>query len=508
MGGKDWGNKRARLQRLQKGDLVKARVTKIDRAQGKAWISLDADVFEDDSEEEEEGFGVSQDSSEEDATGENDDSRSIENAEWGREEQAVDVDVQVEKPRKKNAKNKRMGESEEESPENDGDFSTDEGEETGGSWSAGLSAGDTWGWTETGPSEDNGTSRREGFVSDSEGEDPPELSDVEESEEKRSKAARRRHEEEARRNEEDTRRLEDNAGRSWMEDPRSPEDFERLVLVNGNSAAVWIRQVDIAGKCMRAYMAYYLKLNELQLARQIAERAVQHINYREEQERSSVWIAYLNLECVYGDRVDDVFRRAIQYNDSKKIHYQMTFIYEKARQLDKARQMCEKCCEKFPESQKMWVRHLTLLYTALDAASAARDLMLQALFRLPRRKHIEFVATCARLEYKHASKERGQTFFEKLLAEHPKRTDIWSQYVDAHIAAHTPPRCVPANLQSIRVLFERTTSLQLKLRKMKFFFTRWLDFEKQHGTAETQARVRAKAREFVQSVENKIRHTN
>ncbi|KFG42904.1 pre-rRNA processing protein [Toxoplasma gondii p89] len=497
MGGKDWGNKRARLQRLQKGDLVKARVTKIDRAQGKAWISLDADVFEDDSEEEEEGFGVSQDSSEEDATGENDDSRSIENAEWGREEQAVDVDVQVEKPRKKNAKNKRMGESEEESPENDGDFSTDEGEETGGSWSAGLSAGDTWGWTETGPSEDNGTSRREGFVSDSEGEDPPELSDVEESEEKRSKAARRRHEEEARRNEEDTRRLEDNAGRSWMEDPRSPEDFERLVLVNGNSAAVWI-----------SYMAYYLKLNELQLARQIAERAVQHINYREEQERSSVWIAYLNLECVYGDRVDDVFRRAIQYNDSKKIHYQMTFIYEKARQLDKARQMCEKCCEKFPESQKMWVRHLTLLYTALDAASAARDLMLQALFRLPRRKHIEFVATCARLEYKHASKERGQTFFEKLLAEHPKRTDIWSQYVDAHIAAHTPPRCVPANLQSIRVLFERTTSLQLKLRKMKFFFTRWLDFEKQHGTAETQARVRAKAREFVQSVENKIRHTN
>lgn len=40
------------------------------------------------------------------------------------------------------------------------------------------------------------------------------------------------------------RLMEENASlRSWMEDPKSPADFERLLLVNGNSAAVWIRQV-------------------------------------------------------------------------------------------------------------------------------------------------------------------------------------------------------------------------------------------------------------------------
>lgn len=51
--------------------------------------------------------------------------------------------------------------------------------------------------------------------------------------------------------------------------------------------------------------------------------------------------------------------RAVQYNDAKKIYYQMTFIYEKANQYEQARQMCEKCCDKYPESQKVsWSRVL------------------------------------------------------------------------------------------------------------------------------------------------------
>ncbi|PFH35246.1 hypothetical protein BESB_061330 [Besnoitia besnoiti] len=503
MGGKDWNEKRARLQRLQKGDLVRARITKIDRKQGKAWISLDPEVFDDESDEEEEDDALAAALATDKEDG--DDLSKLLRlahakegaAESDSEEEDVDMDSDSESKQKPG---RRSVEEVSTGMETGGEADLDDdAEEVTGSWSASISAaGDAWAWGETKPArrekEASGANVR---MANEEGaeRDASDLSAAEDRDEKSTKAAaRRRREEEARRQEENLRVLEDSAGqRSWMENPRSPEDFERLVLVNGNSAAVWI-----------SYVAYYLKLNELQMARQVAERAVQHINHREEQERSSVWIAYLNLECVYGDRVDDVFKRAIQYNDSKKIHYQMTFIYEKAHQLDKARQMCEKCCEKFPASQKIWVRHLTLLYTALDAANTARELMLQALFRLPRRKHVEFVATCARLEYKHGSKERGQTYFEKLLAEHPRRTDIWSQYLDAHIAANTPPRCVPANLQSIRVLFERTTSLQLKLRKMKFFFTRWLIFEKQHGTVETQARVRSKARDFVQSVESKM----
>lgn len=48
MGGADWKERRARLQRLQKGDLVRARVIRKDPQQGRVWVSLDPGVFEED----------------------------------------------------------------------------------------------------------------------------------------------------------------------------------------------------------------------------------------------------------------------------------------------------------------------------------------------------------------------------------------------------------------------------------------------------------------------------
>ncbi|PHJ22694.1 pre-rrna processing protein [Cystoisospora suis] len=501
MGGRDWKERRARLQRLQKGDVVRARVTKKDIQQGRICVSLDPEVFKeddsDDTEDDEEslpGFSSAEDESlgTVSAKGGQDGERSYKRTGVGVPERAGDDngdDIADELGLNTHA-------DEDAASDEEGLLGTADATQC---WSSCFSAdpGSVMDWgTPSGVSDAQG----EEALKDGDKEIGLELSrdpgeDLDAGSSKKEGAlTRRQREQEARDEDANVRLMEENASvRSWMEDPKSPADFERLLLVNGNSAAVWI-----------SYMAFYLKQNELNMAREIAERAVSHINYREEQERCSAWIAYLNLECVYGNRVEDVFKRAVQYNDAKKIYYQMTFIYEKANQLEEARQMCEKCCDKYPESQKMWVRRLTLLYSRLNAVTSARDLILHALFRLPRRKHVTFVATCARLEYKHGSKERGQTYFEKLLAEHPKRTDIWSQYLDAHIAAHTPPRCVSPNLQSIRVLFERMTSLNLKLRKMKFFFTRWLIFEKQHGTPETQTLVRAKAREYVQGLEARI----
>ena len=36
----------------------------------------------------------------------------------------------------------------------------------------------------------------------------------------------------------------------------------------------------------------------------------------------------------------------------------------------------------------------------------------------------------AQLEYRHAEPERGKTMFENVLSNYPKRTDIWSIYLD------------------------------------------------------------------------------
>merc|ERR1712050_603053 len=106
----------------------------------------------------------------------------------------------------------------------------------------------------------------------------------------------------------------------------------------------------------------------------------------------------------------------------------------------------------------------------------------------------------ALLEYQRGSAERGRSIFEGLLDSYPKRTDLWSVYIDAHIGAHTPPKSAVADMPMVRALFERCCSMRLKAVKMRFFFKRWLDFEKRWGDVENQEHVREKASEFVEGM--------
>jgi rRNA biogenesis protein RRP5 len=100
--------------------------------------------------------------------------------------------------------------------------------------------------------------------------------------------------------------------------PQSVSDFERLLLGQPDSSELWIQ-----------YMAFQMQLSELSKAREVAERAIKNINIREEMEKMNVWVALLNLECVYGsdETVEEVFKRACQYNDAQEIHERLTSIY-------------------------------------------------------------------------------------------------------------------------------------------------------------------------------------
>lgn len=58
-----------------------------------------------------------------------------------------------------------------------------------------------------------------------------------------------------------------------------------------------------------------------------------------------------------------------------------------------------------------------------------------ALTLLPKRKHVACILKFAILEYRNGFAERGRTIFEGLLSSEPKRTDLWSVYIDQEIAA-------------------------------------------------------------------------
>jgi rRNA biogenesis protein RRP5 len=100
--------------------------------------------------------------------------------------------------------------------------------------------------------------------------------------------------------------------------PQSSADYERLLLGQPDSSYLWLQ-----------YMAFQLQLGEVDQARATAERALKTINIREETEKLNVWIAMLNLENTYGtdETVEEVFKRACQYNDPQEVHERLTSIY-------------------------------------------------------------------------------------------------------------------------------------------------------------------------------------
>ena len=110
----------------------------------------------------------------------------------------------------------------------------------------------------------------------------------------------------------------DRTGDLDVNGPQSVSDFERLLLGQPDSSSLWIQ-----------YMAFQVQLGELSRAREVAERAIKAINIREETEKMNVWIALLNLEVAYGseDTIEEVFKRACQYNDAQEIHEKLVSIY-------------------------------------------------------------------------------------------------------------------------------------------------------------------------------------
>ena len=273
----------------------------------------------------------------------------------------------------------------------------------------------------------------------------------------------------------------------WKRDPQTPDEFERLLLIEGKkSASAWIK-----------YMSYYLKMAELGKAREVAERLVKCFgSLTDEQEKFNAWIAYLNMEAAFAPNlVDALFLRAVQYCDPKKVYHAMPQVWIRAgNQAEKAQISLEKMTNKFPESRKAWMNLIEFLFNE-NRFDEARALFPKALKSIPKRKHIRLTVKFAQFEYRNGNPERGSTIFEKLLSENnTAKTDIWSVYFDEHIKAHS------GDLESVRNLFDRAIGMRLKPFKTKFFFKRWIDFESKFGNDDSVDGVKEKAVAYVASL--------
>ena len=266
--------------------------------------------------------------------------------------------------------------------------------------------------------------------------------------------------------------------------PQSVADFERLLMGEPNSSFLWL-----------SYMAFQLQLGEVGKAREIAERALKTINHAGDgdSEALNVWVGFLNLENTYGsdESAEEVFKRACEYNDVEEIHNRLTSIYIQSGKIEKADHLLQIMLKKFSQDPKIWLNYATFLFDTVAAPPRARALLPRAMQSLPKYNHLEITSKFAQLEFRslNGDAERGRTIFEGLMSTFPKRIDLWNVLLDLEINQ--------GDKEQVRRLLERVTSGKLKPRKAKYFFKRWLEFEEREGDDKSCEMVKAKAEEYV-----------
>lgn len=262
--------------------------------------------------------------------------------------------------------------------------------------------------------------------------------------------------------------------------PSSVAEYEQLVLASPNSSFVWIK-----------YMAFLISLGDLDNARRIAERAINAINFREDAEKFNVWVAWLNAENVYGTEEStlQLLNRALQHTDECKLYLAAIDIFDRTEKVSLVEQCLKAACRKYGDSVDVWLRAVKFRLTQGDGNAAQRTLD-RAFQSLPKSHHIKMASQTGILEFKMGNAERGRSIFEGILANYPRRLDLWSVYIDQEIARG-------GDQQQVRALFERATNLSLPPKKMKFLFKRYLDYEKKYGDAAGVEHVKKSAMEFV-----------
>ncbi|XP_030132204.4 protein RRP5 homolog isoform X2 [Taeniopygia guttata] len=263
--------------------------------------------------------------------------------------------------------------------------------------------------------------------------------------------------------------------------PQSADDFDRLVLGSPNSSILWLQ-----------YMAFHLQATEIEKARAVAERALKTISFREEQEKLNVWVALLNLENMYGteETLMKVFERAVQYNEPLKVFQHLCDIYASSEKYKQAEELYHTMLKRFRQEKSVWLKYASFLLKQ-GQAEATHRLLERALKALPTKEHVDVISRFAQLEFHSGDTEHAKALFESTLSSYPKRTDIWSIYMDIMIKH--------GSQKEVRDIFERVIHLSLAPKKMKFFFKRYLDYEKKFGTAESVLAVKRAALEYVET---------
>jgi len=278
-------------------------------------------------------------------------------------------------------------------------------------------------------------------------------------------------------------------------EPEKTIDFERLLASDPNSSENWMK-----------YMAYHLSLADIESARNVANRAFDRIEFREEGEKLNVWTALIALESKYGTSksLNDTLSRASQHNNPKQVYLRTCEMLEKQidtaeenkKAIDQADEMFTKMCKKFKSKKSVWIAYFRYLLKSCKN-DEAHELHKRCLISLPTYKHVETMSKFAQLEYEYGSTEWARTIFDAVLDKSPKRIDLLFVYIDKEIKH--------GDIDVARRLFHKRlhpadgkSKVRYNDKQMKSLFKKWYRMEDLHGDDQSRMNVKMAAKTYVE----------
>lgn len=271
--------------------------------------------------------------------------------------------------------------------------------------------------------------------------------------------------------------------------PGTPEDFQRLLLASPNSSYLWTQ-----------YMAFHVKLQQLEESRRIAEKALNTISLREDGERLNVWVAYMNLENLYGtvESLNAIFKRALpSQSDPFLLYERLADIFESSRKPQQLLSLCRSMTSKWRQNPRAWERLGQVLVDQNKRDQLKR--MLKDMGEcLKKDQSAMIIVRLAVREFKQGSVENGRALMEGILAKLPKKSDIWLTYIDQEVGL-VARHASQGSLGHVRHVFDRAAALNFTAKVTQLLFTKYMNFEKSYGTAKEVDKVKQMARSYVEA---------
>jgi len=167
----------------------------------------------------------------------------------------------------------------------------------------------------------------------------------------------------------------------------------------------------------------------------------------------NLWLAFINLEFNFGDeeKLIAVFKRALNANKPLVIYQRMIELYQSKENWKMVQELAQVMVKKFKFEKSAWKFYLKCEMDRIQALNLKdkkiKEILKRTLTCLPKSQHFEILSYYAQLEYKVGDPEKGRNTFEEILTTYPKRTDLWSIYLDMESKFSQP--------EQVRILFER-----------------------------------------------------